>query len=413
MNNEMMSVKDAAIKWDISIRRVQDLCKNGKVVGATRFGASWMIPSDAKKPVDRRYKSNKEDNQIHFMPKQSPLLTMTNLYNAPGKASRVSRGLKNNVDAKDLFDAEIAYYQGNIEKCIEIINRSSTENKDIYFLLGKNFLFCLCAIWKGDITLWNEAYKSISTIHCQTEQEKNVVALTYAALYCSLLLNPQFLDWFEKGNFERVPADMHPFAKVYYAKLNYMAAVGVATKQIEFYDTKGLNLMHMISHTVEPLISQAVVDQTVIPEIYLRLNCALSYQYSGKNEDAIYHLDRAVSLALKDKLYGILAEFLYRYDFLLEERLMLIDEEACKEIKDLFYKFQNGWSTLSSTLRHRSIATNLTQREREIGRLISFGFTNKQIAKILSVSEETIKSTVKNIMHKTGLTDRADFFSIL
>lgn len=52
-----MSVKQAAEKWGISDRRVRTLCSKGKIPDVTRKGRSWMIPVDAKKPVDGRYKT--------------------------------------------------------------------------------------------------------------------------------------------------------------------------------------------------------------------------------------------------------------------------------------------------------------------------------------------------------------------
>lgn len=52
-----MTVKQAAEKWGISDRRVRILCSEGKIWGIMRRGRSWMIPSDAKKPEDGRYKA--------------------------------------------------------------------------------------------------------------------------------------------------------------------------------------------------------------------------------------------------------------------------------------------------------------------------------------------------------------------
>lgn len=52
-----MTVKQAAEKWGISDRRVRVLCSEGKIQGITRKGRSWMIPEDAKKPADARFKS--------------------------------------------------------------------------------------------------------------------------------------------------------------------------------------------------------------------------------------------------------------------------------------------------------------------------------------------------------------------
>ena len=52
-----ITVKQAAEKWGISDRRVRILCSEGKISGVTREGRSWMIPADAKKPEDRRFKT--------------------------------------------------------------------------------------------------------------------------------------------------------------------------------------------------------------------------------------------------------------------------------------------------------------------------------------------------------------------
>lgn len=52
-----MSVNQAAQKWGISERRVRTLCNEGKISGAVKDGKSWLIPTDAAKPEDGRFKS--------------------------------------------------------------------------------------------------------------------------------------------------------------------------------------------------------------------------------------------------------------------------------------------------------------------------------------------------------------------
>lgn len=49
-----ITVQETAVKWDISQRRVQKLCEEGRILGVLRFGKAWMIPSDAQKPADPR-----------------------------------------------------------------------------------------------------------------------------------------------------------------------------------------------------------------------------------------------------------------------------------------------------------------------------------------------------------------------
>lgn len=57
---EYLTTSEAAERWGITARRVQVLCKNGRVAGAI-FKGVWLIPADAKKPEDpRKVKSKKQ-----------------------------------------------------------------------------------------------------------------------------------------------------------------------------------------------------------------------------------------------------------------------------------------------------------------------------------------------------------------
>ena len=54
---DTMSVKEAALLWNISERRISYLCNQGRIAGAKKTGRSWAIPANAQKPVDNRIKS--------------------------------------------------------------------------------------------------------------------------------------------------------------------------------------------------------------------------------------------------------------------------------------------------------------------------------------------------------------------
>ncbi len=49
-----MSAREASYKWGVSESRVHKLCQAGRIPGLERFGRSWVIPADAKKPEDPR-----------------------------------------------------------------------------------------------------------------------------------------------------------------------------------------------------------------------------------------------------------------------------------------------------------------------------------------------------------------------
>ena len=58
--NGYYTVEQLAEMWEISKRRVQKLCAEGRIQGVQKFGASWAIPDDAEKPMDGRSDRKKE-----------------------------------------------------------------------------------------------------------------------------------------------------------------------------------------------------------------------------------------------------------------------------------------------------------------------------------------------------------------
>lgn len=56
---DFMTVQEAAVRWGVTERQVQMLCKNEKILGVSRVGRNWIIPIDAEKPKDGRIKTGK------------------------------------------------------------------------------------------------------------------------------------------------------------------------------------------------------------------------------------------------------------------------------------------------------------------------------------------------------------------
>jgi DNA-binding NarL/FixJ family response regulator len=67
---------------------------------------------------------------------------------------------------------------------------------------------------------------------------------------------------------------------------------------------------------------------------------------------------------------------------------------------------------LAAELVDHAAEDSLSSREIEVVRLIAAGNANKEIAARLSVTEETVKSRVKNILDKLGANDRTHAVTI-
>ena len=412
-----MTALEAAEKWGVSLRYVQALCQKEKIPGAIRMGRDWMIPSDATRPVDGRTKAGKagadaQKNVVLPFPRSTPFLHMTDLYSKPGSAQESAQVLDYHKEGQLLFSAGIAYSQGQIEKVYESANYLLSKHTDFYSTISAGMLLALCAIWQGDLAMWRRAKVHIAEAPAKTDKDRDIMSLSITAVDSMLYDVSSFPEWFKIGCFEPLHKDALPAANVFYAKYLYAAAYALATKEIEVQGMQGLSLMTSVPYTLEPMISYARANDSVIAELYLRMTCATVYHNSGNDPQAIRHLDRAIELAMPDQLFGLLAEYGRALDSLLEQRLSLVDPDAWYQVKRLYKIYHDGWAKLSGSARGRTIVTSLTSREREVAKLAAFGLQNKEIAEKMNMSLSGVKQAVRIVSEKTGMR-RDEFAAIL
>jgi DNA-binding NarL/FixJ family response regulator len=91
-------------------------------------------------------------------------------------------------------------------------------------------------------------------------------------------------------------------------------------------------------------------------------------------------------------------------------RAYLLKNLVHKELLDTIRAVHAGKKMLSPQasyeLAEHAIDDALTKAEVDVLRLIAAGNANKQIADLLSVTEETVKGRVRNILSKLGANDR-------
>ena len=411
---EMISAKEAAERWGVTPRFVQMLCKEGKITGATQWGRAWMIPSDAVRPKEaKRAQKVTADGEDMPLPRKTPFLDMTDLYHTPGCAEESTASLAFNPEAQTLFEAEIAYLRGDMDTVYERANYLLGKHSGFYAVLSAGMLLGLCATWRGDVEMWNKAKIHICEAPCKSDNDREILSLSLAAIDSPVYDSTSFPEWFKIGNFEPLHPDAVPAAKIFYVKHLYTSAYAVASGQAEMAGISGLSLMSMLPYVIEPMISQAVADKTVIAELYLRLLCAATYHHGGRSDQAIRHLDRAIALALPDGFYGVLAEFRRTLDTLIDSRLELADPAALTRVIALYKSYNVGWAKLNGTIQNRNIATTLTAREREVAKLAAFGMSNAEIASKLHVSLAAVKQSIRIAIYKGGVNNRDELATIL
>lgn len=358
-----------------------------------------------------KYNNKEIDKKDEFV-KKCPFLIMTNLYQLPGSGDELVNRAKNQPETSFMLEVQLAYFRGEIEKVYQLIQAASPHEGSFEYQISEGMLLSLCAMYRGDNFLWQNAKKYMMSISSKNPKEQQQLAFWLAATDSCIFDASNFPEWFQRGCFDNLPEDTYALARYFYVKYLYLVCEeSLSTDKNE--NSHYLVLMKMLSAVCEPLITQTKLEKAILPEIYLRIICAIGYHTIGNDSLAILHLDQAIELALPDRLYEPFVEYRRAFDYLMDERLKKADLNALKKVRALNKELLAGWVKLHNKILERTISNDLTTREREIARLAVYGFTNAQIAQQLHISLNTVKQSLRKAMNKTGCKKRMDMIKYL
>lgn len=410
---QYITAAQAAEKWDLTVRRVQDLCRSNAIDGVVRWGRDWMIPADAHRPTDRRRRNTEQASHPRTqLPRKNPYLSMSNIYHVPGSADAVVKSYEQERPAAaKLLQAQIAYHRGNFDEASRLAEELLDGVCGHDLQIGCGLVLAPCALLRSDAEAWRRAEQCIRTAPCYGTRDKCAVDFWLASIHTLLRETKTFPIWFMRGDFTVLPGDSYPGARYYYLRYLYLIGHGYALGQHGQPDAQ--ERLRLFTCVAEPLISQNHKEGALVSEIYTRLLCACAYHDLGNDNRAISHLDIAIRLAVPDKLYMILAQYRRQLDFLMDDRLSEIDPSAVAPVRNLSKRFIAGWTEIHNHWHGARVTNQLTTREREVAKQAAFGLSNKEIAQRLGISVNTVKQSLRTAMDKTGALRRSDIAAYL
>ncbi len=400
-----ITIKEAAQRWGISLRTAQQYCIEGRIEGATKFSGTWAIPEDAQKPQNPRKKQEAPvekilDNLHHKQHKiEIDSFTMSlpmPLLNTPFELGECKKAVDvfSDKDLHKIALCEYYYFTGQAKKASDIAEEYLTSH-DLGLRLSSCWIYAYANLALDRIDLAKKALANVNEIVESVDENTPAQFKTLAvfvSVAASVLLHlpikgemPSLKDFIST-----LPSGLRLFALYVqahfaYLKKEYAASTGIVETALA------------LEEKIYP-----------IPTIYLHLVATMDYMSLRQPEKAREHMLCAWEIAQKDNLIEAFGEHHGLVGGMIESALKNDYPEDFKRIIAITYKFSAGWRKIHNPVTGSNVADNLTTTEFAASMLAARGWSNKEIAVHMGISEHTVKSYIRASLSKLHISQRKD-----
>lgn len=392
-----LSIKEAAEKWGVSERRINQYCSEGRIAGAQKFGKSWAIPADAKKPEDPRKRSQHSEvvvtrTDLDILFDHKNFMPLMNTAFAPGHCLEAVKAMDAGVQ-RDIALAEYYYFSGQPEKAAKEAEAYLTST-DMGARLSACLIFAYANLSIGRIPQARFALGEMNAAFAAAEEKAPQFRATSAfiSLAGSVLLHlplPEKMPELESF-LPILPPGLRAFAM--YVQAHYIYLKG------DYELSAGI---------VEGSLAMGAASYP-IPAIYLHLVAVMNYISLKKSDKAEAHLLAAWEMARPDDLIEGFGEHHGLLGAMLEAVIKPKWPKDFKRIIDITYRFSSGWRRVHNPITGHDVADDLTTTEFAIAMLAARDWTNQEIADHLQISANTVKSHISKAMKKLNIETRKD-----
>lgn len=381
---EFESVQQAAERLGVTVRAVQKWAKEGKLPGAEKVGRDWRIPKGAATDAEVAPAPAVDTFRIAM-----PLLNSSFL---PGECMEYIRSIAD-ADDRNIALGEYYYFSGQPEKAIEMVEPYLDSP--------------VAALQYSAALLCSFSNLSLGSIH-----------LSRFALG---VLNERLYD--ELGSKDPRVYAVGIFTATAASVLLHMPVP--ETPPLEDYMRYlpgGVKLWscYLLAHKAylagnyERAVAIAETGLTVCPahypiaEIYVHLVAVMALMSLMRTEEAKVHFRVAWMLAKADDFIEPFGEHHGLLHGMVEVYFKNDHPADYKRIIDITYKFSAGWRKIHNADTNDGVTDDLTTMEFTIAMLYNRGWTVKEIAAHMELSDRTVKKHLSVIYEKLGISNRKE-----
>lgn len=392
-----ISVQIAARNWKISERLVQQYCMNGRIEGAKKCGAVWIIPADTQKPPNLRNRKNHPPSHTFTTPNHTPShrtpMPLLNAAFSPGHCLEYIEGI-HDPSLKDIALSEYYYFSGHPKEAAQLSELYLTHS-DPALRLSACLLYAYSNLSLGQIHQTRRALSELKAAPGNTDANTPpslralAVALANTAAVLLHLPLPKGADALME-QIRLLPTGLQMFTLYVLAHHAYLQ--GNYEKSLGIVETA-----FALQRTIFPISS-----------IYLHLVAVMDYISLKQPEEAQRHLLSAWALAKPDDLIEGFGEHHGLLGGMLEAVLKKDWPEDFRRIIAITYRFSAGWRKVHNPVTGDDVADNLTTTEFAIAMLAARSWSNPEIARHLGLSPNTVKQYISAILQKLNIKQRKD-----
>ena len=392
---ESLTARQAAEKWGLAPRTVQQLCTQGRIPGAQKFGKSWAIPANAARPEDlRRNKQEPAAPPPDLVMPDAPF-TMMPLMNTPFRPGQCRATVEAMAEGprKDMAWAEYYYFSAQAEQAAQAAEPYLI-SPDLGLRLSACWIYGYANLTTGQIRQARHALKTVQRTLAEGENLSPGLraAVSFVAAGAAVLLHlplpvglPSTRDLLPLLSPGLRAFALYVQAHYLYLQKDYAKSVGM----------------------VEAALVMGA-EAYPIPAIYLHLAAVMDYMRLRQLPQAQAHRLSAWTLARPDDLIEGFGEHHGLMGGMLESTFKVKWPEDLRRILDVTYRFSWGWRRVHNPDTGHEVADNLTTTEFSVAMLTAQGWTSREIAAHMNISPNTVKRHLVEIKKKLGLSNRKE-----
>lgn len=386
---EYMTVKEAGQLWRLGSRIVTLYCAENRIKGAQKRGNLWLIPKNAERPVDKRFRKNTSSDKASTLKNNlSNLFTVTALPMPSDCPDTILRSTQEEQQ-RLAYQAEIFFLRGDFSQTINCYSKAG--NNDAARLRISQVAIT-AAVSMGDYKAYSKIETDLNHIIKNTQEDvvKVVAEFSIATAAVGMLVLNMVPDWLKNGQMNTVLPQLKP--NTLHLRARY------------FQCLKQYDMMLSVAQTA---FSLSTPEQGItMVDLYLRIACAVACHGLGQKKEAREWLLSAMRLALPHGFITVIAEPVTLLGGLVEQCL---EQEFPNYYSIVLKQWESGWKnwiTFHNQFTKDNLSLVLSLREYHLATQVARRIPYAEIAKEHCISVGRLKNIMLEIYEKLYISGR-------